>query len=84
MDRPDDASDPPEHEIFRAAQYLVQLLAGMEMRPEEYTEKVELAKLELEKMYWRGYRRASAKDVFRRPTVRPPPDEELDLDLEDE
>ena len=72
MDKPPDGSNPPDGDLFRTAQYLVQLLAGIDMRPEEYAEKVDLIKVELEKVYWKGYQKAAEKDVFRRVTVRPP------------
>lgn len=93
MNKPPDGSDPPSGELFRFSQYIVQLLAGIDMRPEEYAEKVDLTREQLEKVYWLGYSRAASKDVFRRPTVKPPspagdwaldPEELIEIDLNDE
>lgn len=80
-----DSGKPPENELFRKAQYIVQLLAGIKMRSDEYQEKVDIVVEQLTAVYRLGYAHATARDVFRRETVRPPTppggwDVEIDLD----
>ena len=83
MSRPPDGSEPPQSDIQRKAQYIVQLLVGVGMSEREYREKLLLIKDQLEEIYWLGYARATAKDVFRRETVKPPsPPEGWDTEIE--
>lgn len=89
MAKPKDGSDPPKSLMFRKAQYLVQLLVGIDMGAEEYTETVDLVREQLEEVYWMGYQKSASKDVFRKETVRPPTppgswEVEIDLNKEDE
>jgi len=67
-----DKPNPNAPDLFHKAQYLIQLLVGSDLSPEDYSENLELVREKLEEIYWIGYAKASSRDVFNRTTAPPP------------
>ena len=61
-----------DKDLQAKAQYLLHLLAGPDLPPTEYTEKLSLVHDQLLVVYSLGYRDAEEEDVFKKKTVIPP------------